>query len=90
MNPLLKLLLEGGSLNTAQMAQILKLSEAELNGQLDALKKDGVLAIWAAQDDRKFEQQLRDARFNVQVHHPRGRLKKGGPRHTIFLSRKID
>ena len=55
-----------------------------------ALKKNGVLAIWAAQDDRKFEQQLRDARFNVQVHHPRGRLKKGGPRHTIFLSRKID
>jgi len=55
-----------------------------------ALRKDGVLAIWAAQDDRKFEQQLRDARFNVQVDHPRGRLKKGGPRHTIFLSRKIN
>ena len=43
MTPLVKLLLEGGSLNSAQMAQILKLSEAELNGQLDALKKDGVL-----------------------------------------------
>ena len=43
MTPLVKLLLEGGSLNTAQMAQILKLSEAELNGQLDALKTEGVL-----------------------------------------------
>jgi DNA-binding Lrp family transcriptional regulator len=43
MKPLIKLLLEGGSLNTAQMAQVLNLSEAELNGQLDALKKDGVL-----------------------------------------------
>ena len=43
MNPLLKLLLEGNRLNTAQMAQVLNLSEAELNGQLDALKKDGVL-----------------------------------------------
>jgi DNA-binding Lrp family transcriptional regulator len=43
MTPLLKLLLEGGSLNSAQMAQILKLSEAELNGQLDTLKRDGVL-----------------------------------------------
>jgi spermidine synthase len=53
-----------------------------------ALKKDGVLAIWAAQDDRKFEQILRDSRFDVQVHRPRGRLKKGGPRHTIFLSHK--
>jgi DNA-binding Lrp family transcriptional regulator len=43
MNPLLKLLLEGGSLNSAQMAQVLNLSEAELNSQLDALKKAGVL-----------------------------------------------
>ena len=43
MNSVLKLLLEGGSLTTAQMAQILKLSEAELNAQLDTLKKDGVL-----------------------------------------------
>jgi DNA-binding Lrp family transcriptional regulator len=43
MTPLIKLLLEGGSLNTAQLAQILKLSEAEVNRQLDALKKDGVL-----------------------------------------------
>ena len=43
MTPLVKLLLEETGLTTAQMAQILKLSEAELNGQLDALKKDGVL-----------------------------------------------
>jgi hypothetical protein len=31
---------------------------------------------------------LRDGRFDVQVQRPRGRLKKGGPRHTIFLSHK--
>ena len=43
MTPLVKLLLEGNSLNTAQMAQVLNLSEADLNGQLDALKKEGVL-----------------------------------------------
>ena len=43
MNPLVKLLLEGGSLNTAQMAQVLNLSEAEINRQLDTFKKDGVL-----------------------------------------------
>ena len=53
-----------------------------------ALKTQGVLAVWAAQDDRKFEQRLRDGRFDVQVRRPRGRLKKGGPRHTIFLSHK--
>ena len=38
MKPIVKLLLEGGSLNTAQMAQVLKLSEAEVNRQLDELK----------------------------------------------------
>lgn len=43
MNPVLKLLLEGGSLNTAQIAQVLKLSEADVNRELDALKKSGVL-----------------------------------------------
>jgi spermidine synthase len=53
-----------------------------------ALKTEGILAVWAAQDDRKFEQRLRDGRFDVQVLRPRGRLKKGGPRHTIFLSHK--
>ncbi len=53
-----------------------------------ALKGDGVLAVWAAQEDRKFEQRLRRGGFNVQVQRLRGRLKKGGPRHTIFLSQK--
>ena len=43
MKPIIKLLLEGGSLNTAQMAAVLNLSEAEVSRQLDALKKDGVL-----------------------------------------------
>lgn len=43
MNPLIKLLLEGGSLTTAQMAQVLNLSEADVNRQLDDLKKRRVL-----------------------------------------------
>ena len=38
MKPIIKLLLEGGSLNTAQMAQVLNLSEADLNQQLAALR----------------------------------------------------
>jgi spermidine synthase len=53
-----------------------------------ALKIEGVLAVWAAQDDRKFEQRLRHGRFDVQVQRVRGRLKKGSRRHTIFLSHK--
>jgi spermidine synthase len=53
-----------------------------------ALKMDGVLAVWSAREDRKFEQRLRHGRFAVQVEHVRGRLKKGGARHTIFLGQK--
>ena len=53
-----------------------------------ALKMEGVLAVWAAQEDRKFEQRLRQGRFDVQVQRVRGRLKKGGPRHIIFLGHK--
>jgi DNA-binding Lrp family transcriptional regulator len=43
MKPLIKLLLEGGSLDTAQMAQVLNLSEAEVNRQLDELRRQRVL-----------------------------------------------
>jgi len=53
-----------------------------------ALKIGGVLAVWSARDDRKFEQRLRYAGFSVEVERVRGRLKKGGPRHTIFLGHK--
>jgi len=50
-----------------------------------ALTEAGVLAVWSAWEDRKFEQRLRHAGFTVQVERVRARLKKGGPRHTIFL-----
>jgi spermidine synthase len=53
-----------------------------------ALRVGGVLAVWSAQEDRKFEQRLRHGRFAVQVETVRARLQRGGPRHTIFLGRK--
>ena len=55
---------------------------------LGALKRDGVLAVWSAREDRKFEKRLRHGGFAVQVERVRGRLKKGGPHHTIFVGRK--
>jgi spermidine synthase len=51
-----------------------------------ALKDKGVLAVWSAWEDRKFEQRLRYAGFIVEVTRVRARLKKGGPRHTLFLA----
>jgi len=53
-----------------------------------ALTVGGVLAVWSASDNRKFEQRLRYGRFAVEVERVRGRLKRGGPRHTIFLGHK--
>ena len=46
MNPVLKLLLEGGSLGTAQMAQVLHLPEAEVNRHLEQLKKERIFLGW--------------------------------------------
>jgi spermidine synthase len=52
-----------------------------------ALKPGGILAVWSAWDDRKFEQRVRYNGFTVEVHRVRARLKQGGPRHVIFLLR---
>ena len=50
-----------------------------------AMATGGVLSVWSARDDRKFERRLRHAGFDVKVERVRARLKKGGPRHTIFV-----
>jgi len=46
MNAVLKLLLEDGNLNTAQMAQALNVSENEIIAKLDELKRHRVLLGW--------------------------------------------
>lgn len=62
--------------------------DAGLTATRTALKSGGVLAVWSAWEDRKFEQRLRYNGFAVEVERVRGRLKKGGPHHTIFLGRR--
>jgi spermidine synthase len=54
----------------------------------DALRPGGTLAVWSAWEDRKFQQRLRYAGFQVRVERVRARLKQGGPRHTIFLGHR--
>jgi DNA-binding Lrp family transcriptional regulator len=46
MNPVLKLLIEGGSLTTSQMAQVGGISEAEVQQHLEQLKKDKIFLGW--------------------------------------------
>jgi spermidine synthase len=53
-----------------------------------ALTPGGVLAVWSSREDRRFEPRLKYAGFGVDVQRVRGRLKKGGPRHVIFLGQR--
>ncbi|MGE9297183.1 MAG: Lrp/AsnC family transcriptional regulator [Puniceicoccales bacterium] len=46
MNPVLKLILEGESLSTAQMAQVLGMTTAEIQAEFEKLKDEGVLLGW--------------------------------------------
>lgn len=54
-----------------------------------ALRNDGMLAVWATHEDRKFEQRLRDGEFAVQVRRVRSHLKRKGARHFVFVGRKL-
>lgn len=59
-----------------------------ITAALNALKRDGLLAVWSARQDRKFEKRLRHGGFAVEVQRVRGRSKNGGPHHVIFLAHK--
>jgi spermidine synthase len=50
-----------------------------------SLRPGGVLAVWSAGDDLRFEQRLRAAGFTVQRERVSSRLKTG-PRHTILAA----
>ena len=62
--------------------------DAGLSAISRALGQGGVVGVWSARDDRKFERRLRFAGFEVAVERVRARLKQGGPRHTIFIGAK--
>lgn len=51
-----------------------------------SLRPGGVLAVWSARDERRFERLLRAAGFSVRRERVSRRLKKGGSRHTILVA----
>lgn len=53
-----------------------------------AIAPGGTLAVWSARENRKFEQRLRFSGFAVEVVRVRGRLRGGGPRHTIVMGHR--
>ncbi len=71
----------------AQQSNAALYSDAGLATARAAIKPGGVLAVWSAWDDRKFEHRLRHCGFTVETTRVRARLKRGGPRHTIFVAR---
>ncbi len=54
-----------------------------------AVRPGGILALWAATDDRQFERRLRAGGFDVKRTHIPARLNRG-PRHTILIAQNGD
>ena len=79
---------DNGPVAFTQAANAGLYDNAGLTMMRGALRGEGVVAVWSAWDDRKFEHRLRHHGFTVEVHHVRARLKQGGPRHTIFVGRR--
>jgi spermidine synthase len=51
-----------------------------------ALRSRGTLAVWSANDNRRYEQTLRASGFSVMREHVTGHTRNRGPRHTILIA----
>jgi len=67
MNPVLKLLLEGSQLTTAQIAQVAGLTDAEVNQHLEQLKKDKIFLGWRPVLDLSHEAAAAAVRAVIEV-----------------------
>jgi spermidine synthase len=63
-------------------------NDAGIRNACKALKRNGVLAVWSAREDRDFERRLRNAGLSVKVERVSARGKGAGARHTIYLAQK--
>ena len=78
---------DNGPIAFAQSGNGSLYGDAGLTTAKSALREEGVYAVWSAWDDTKFQHRLRHNGFTVETHRVRGRLKRGGPFHTIFIGR---
>jgi spermidine synthase len=62
-------------------------SSAGLQSTRDALRSNGVLAVWSSSPDRAFSKRLRQAGFDVREHVVRPHRAGKGPRHHIWIGR---
>lgn len=53
-----------------------------------SLRPGGTLAIWSANDNRRYERALRAGGFSVTREHVSGHTHNRGPRHTILVAHK--
>lgn len=53
-----------------------------------SLRSGGILSVWSASPDRKFEQALTRAGYKARTVTVRARRSAKGPRHTIFLAKR--
>jgi len=54
------------------------------------LKPNGILAVWSAQGDPRFEKLLHRSGFDARSHPERAGGSEGkGIRHTIFVARRV-
>ncbi len=78
---------DNGPIAFAQASNSALYGDAGLTTARASLREAGVYAVWSAWDDTKFQHRLRHNGFAVETHRVRGRLKRGGPFHTIFIGR---
>jgi spermidine synthase len=52
----------------------------------DALRPEGILAVWSAAPHEVFAQRLRHMGFTVEEHRVRANGRKSGPRHIVWLA----
>jgi len=53
-----------------------------------ALRPGGVVAVWSASPDAGFKKKLKQSSFHVIEKKVRGRTRKKGPVHTIWIAKK--